>query len=98
MMTARQKAAVDEMIDSFIKADEKHGFDLNLLKVYQDNQTGDVIIRYNYKRTLVNVLDSNFGLTIVDKKGETKPLAQVINNVIDQFKYLDNLTIIKNIR
>ena len=98
MMTARQKAVVDEMIDSFIRADEKHGFDLHLLKVYQDNKTGDVIVRYNYKRTLVNVLDTNFGLTLVDKKGETKPMAQVINNVIDQFKYLEDLTIIKNIR
>ena len=97
-MTARQKAVVDEMIDSFIRADEKHGFDLHLLKVYQDNKTGDVIIRYNYKRTLVNILDTNFGLTLVDKKGETKPMAQVINNVIDQFKYLEDLTIIKNIR
>lgn len=98
MMTARQKAVVDEMIDSFIKADEKHGFDLQLLKIYQDDKTGDVIVRYNYKRTLANVLDTNFGLTLVDKKGETKPLAELIDNVIDQFKYLDNLIIIKNVR
>lgn len=98
MMTKRQEAKLNEIIDGFLNADLNQGFDVKLLKVYKDNDTNDIVIRVDWKRTLANVIDSDISCSKIDVKGNFTPLKKVFDSIIDEIRYIDSLVLIKNVR
>jgi len=94
MITNRQKKKMNELLEAFSMANKTHGFDLKSINFYMDDEKECVIMKVEYSRTLVNVVDGKIEVHVIDKKGTMSPLSWNIANIEEQLKYLQNLKIL----
>lgn len=95
IITNRQKKKMASLLDEFTQANKVHGFDLKSINFYMDEDKEVVVMKIEYARTLVNVIDSKMEIHVIDKKGAMSPLTWNIPDIKDQVKYLEKLQIVK---
>lgn len=96
MTTRKQLKTIEEMKANLLKADKKDGFNLDKLCFYKEPNTTNVIVKVEYSRILVNVVDGNTMFYRIFPNGKKTVMTHIEGTMAQMLKHVEAMPIIEN--